>query len=431
MTIGSGRIIEESLVRINKAIKEGSFANNKALNNAIDNCKTHGSTFHLLGLLQDEGVHALASHLYSILDTLKEKGIFNICIHVITDGRDSPPHAAKEKIAALEAKLDKLGVGKIATISGRYYAMDRDHRWDRTQKAYQCIVDGNADEIIQLDELYKSNETDEFIIPRKQLWYAGFQDNDSVLFFNFRTDRTRQLTQAVVEEVFDGFARDKKKILFLAMMHYYDNMNAAALFADVIVENNLGKVLADNGLKQLRISETEKYAHVTFFFNSQVEEPNEKEARILVNSPKVATYDLKPEMSAYEITEKVLEQIDNDIYDVIVMNIVNCDMIGHTGIVDACLKAVEVVDSCTQKIVEKILEKNGVALVFADHGNIEDQRPEWITSHTCNPVPFIAVANNKFELRETGGLQDIAPTVLHLLGIEKPEEMTGQSLIIN
>jgi len=429
MTIGSGRIVGQSLVRINKSIDNGEFFKNEVLMEAVNNCKQNDSTMHIIGLLQDEGVHAHIKHLYALLDLCKNNGLTKICVHVITDGRDAPPTAGKEKIENLQKKLDELGIGKITTISGRYYAMDRDKRWDRTQKAYEAIINANADKIIPLDKCYSKNETDEFLIPRKAQWYKGVQDNDSFVFYNFRTDRPRQLTQAIVEDNFEGFTREKKNVFYVAMTQYYQPMNASVVFKDIKITNLLGEVLSKNNIHQLRISETEKYAHVTFFFNGQIEKPFENEDRILIHSPKVATYDLKPEMSAFEITDRVLKELDKDIYDIVVMNIVNGDMVGHTAVIDACLRAVEVVDECVNKIAQKILEKDGVALIFADHGNIEDQRPEWKTSHTINPVPFILVSNKKYNLREHGQLQDIAPTVLDLLNLEKPKEMTGNSLI--
>jgi 2,3-bisphosphoglycerate-independent phosphoglycerate mutase len=430
LTIGSGRIIDQSLVRINKAIEDGSLKDNHELNAAIATCIENDKTLHLIGLIQDEGVHSLTSHLFALLDICKEKGISKICIHAITDGRDSPPTASKDRIETLRKKLSDMGIGDIATISGRYYAMDRDKRWDRTQKAYDAIVLGKCDVLRPLQKCYDNDETDEFIIPRKTDWYRGFEDGDIAIFFNFRTDRTRQLTQAIVEDPFEGFKRTKKEVHFVAMTQFYIPMNASVIFKEIIPKNVLGEVLSKAGKKQLRISETEKYAHVTFFFNGQAEKPFPEEERILVNSPKVATYDLQPEMSAYEITEKVIDALGKDIYDVVIMNIVNGDMVGHTGVVDACLKAAHVVDECVEKIVNKILSLDGTALIFADHGNLEDQTPEWRTSHTKNPVPFIVVSNTHHQLKETGGLKNIAPTVLKLLDIEKPEEMTGESLII-
>ncbi len=429
ITIGSGRIPLQPLTRINKSIADRSFFKNKAFLKAINNCKKHHSAMHIMGLLQDEGVHSHIDHLYALLRLMKQHRLKKVYVHVFTDGRDAPPTAAKQKIKKLQEFLRRLGVGEIATISGRYYAMDRDRRWARTKKAYDAIIEAKAPLIVPLEQCYKSDETDEFLIPRISPEYKGVQDNDSIIFFNFRTDRPRQLTQAIVEKNFKGFKRTPKKVCFVAMTDYYSPMNALVAFRKIKLKNVLGEVLSKHNLKQLRISETEKYAHVTFFFNGENEVPFKGEDRILIPSPKVATYDLKPEMSAYEITKRAIKEIDKEKYDVIIMNIVNGDMVGHTGVIKACLKAVEVVDECVHMLATKILAKEGVALIFADHGNIEDQTEKWRTSHTLNPVPFILVSNKKYNLREHGGLSDVAPTVLDLLGIKKPKEMTGVSLI--
>ncbi|MBW2981253.1 2,3-bisphosphoglycerate-independent phosphoglycerate mutase [Candidatus Woesearchaeota archaeon] len=435
LTIGSGRIIFQSLERINKSIRDKDFFKNKTFLRAIKNCKKNKSKLHLIGLLQVEGVHAHIDHLFALLDLCKKEKFKDIYVHVITDGRDSPVTASIPKIKRLQNKLKKIGFGKIVTLSGRYYAMDRDKRWNRTKKAYDCIVKGKADEfnniIRQVKECHKKNETDEFIIPRKLKDYEGIKKKDSIIFYNFRTDRPRQLTQAIVEKKILGWKRKPLDVYFAAMTQYYIPMNANVAFKDIILKNLLGEVISKKGLKQLRISETEKYAHVTFFFNGQIEKPYKNEERILIHSPKVATYDLKPEMSAYEITKSLLKEIDKDRFDLIVVNLVNGDMVGHTGVIKACLKAVNVVDDCVGKITNKILEKDGTALVFADHGNIEDQTPMWRTSHTRNKVPFILVSSKgkKVKLRNKGGLSDIAPTVLDLFGIKKPKEMSGKSLV--
>jgi len=424
LTIGSGRIPLQPMVRIDRAIADGSFYKNKAFLKAIAKCKKHDSTMHIIGLLQTEGVHARRAHEYALIKLCVEQGV-RFVIHVITDGRDAPPTKGLSKIRALRNKIK--GKGRIATISGRYYAMDRDERWKRTKKAYDAIVDGNAPELVPVDECYSKGETDEFLVPRRASWYGGMNDNDSVIFYNYRTDRTRQLTKAIVEEKFNGFRRKKKKVVFAAMTQYYKPMNALVAFEHEKFKNILGQVLSKNKVRQLRISETEKYAHVTFFFNAENEVAFRGEDRILVHSPKVATYDLKPEMSAYKITSSVVKELHK--YDVVIMNIVNGDMVGHTGVIKACLKAVNVVDGCVNKILKKVLALDGTALVFADHGNIEDQRPAWRISHTINPVPFMVVSNKSHKLREKGGLCDIAPTVLKLLGVKKPKEMTGRSLI--
>ncbi|HII29449.1 2,3-bisphosphoglycerate-independent phosphoglycerate mutase [Candidatus Woesearchaeota archaeon CG08_land_8_20_14_0_20_47_9] len=434
MTIGAGRIILQSLTRINKAIETGEFFRNKYLLEAIDNCKSLKSELHITGLLQEEGVHSHNAHLYALLELCKKESLSDAYIHVITDGRDAPPTHGVNYMRDLLKKIRSLGVGRIATVSGRYYAMDRDKRWERTKKAYDCIVRGEADEfddpVRLLEDCYKKNETDEFITPRKAIGYPGLKDGDSFIFYNFRTDRPRQLTQAVVEKGFDGFERGPMNVYFVAMTQYYKPMNAYVAFEEQPTKNLLGEVIARAGLRQLRISETEKYAHVTFFFNGQGEEPNKNEDRILISSPKVATYDLKPEMSAFEIADRLVQEIDKNKYDFIVVNLVNGDMVGHTGVREACIKAAEAVDRCVEKITEKILEKDGVALIFADHGNLEDKTPAFKTSHTMNKVPFILVSDDKklknARLREGKGLLDIAPTVLKLFGIKKPAEMSGE-----
>jgi len=425
LTIGSGRIPVQPMVRIDRSINSGRFFRNKAFLSAIKNCKKHGSRLHLMGLLQTEGVHSKKNHLYALLKLCKKKSVKPL-LHIFTDGRDAPPKIASKKISELTKKWK--GFAEIASISGRYYAMDRDKRWNRTKKAYQAIVLGKAKKIVKLPALYKAGETDEFLIPRIKPGYSGVKRNDSMIFFNFRTDRTRQLTQAIVEKKFKGFKRTMLKVFFVAMTDYYKPMNAQVAFKHEKFKNILGAVLSKHKIKQLRISETEKYAHVTFFFNAENEKPFKLEDRILIKSPRVPTYDLKPEMSAYKITNRVLKEMAK--YDVVVMNIVNGDMVGHTGDFKACKTAVKVVDECVFKIVNKVLELDGTLLCFADHGNVEDQTPLWRTSHTNNPVPFMVVSNNKLRLRKSGGLSDIAPTVLKLLRIKKPREMTGRSLIV-
>ncbi|MFH1188924.1 MAG: 2,3-bisphosphoglycerate-independent phosphoglycerate mutase [bacterium] len=436
LTIGSGRIILESLPRINESIKDKTFFKNKAFLNAIRHCKKHKSTLHCIGLLQTEGIHAHMTHLFALLHLCKENNFSDVYIHVITDGRDAPPTSSIKNIIKLKKKLLRLQIGDIITISGRYYAMDRDKRWDRTKRAYDCIVKGEADTfsnpLKHMQQCYNRNETDEFIIPVKYVGYNGVKEKDAIIFFNYRTDRTRQLTQAIVEKQFDGWQRDPLRIYYVAMTQFYKPINAHVAFKDITIKNLLGEIVSNNRLKQLRISETEKYPHVTFFLNGQRETSYQNETRIFVPSPKVATYDLKPEMSLYEVTDRLLTEIDKDYYDLIVVNLVNGDMVGHTGVIPACLKAVSVVDECVGMITKKILEKQGTAIIFADHGNIEDQRPKWRTSHTINPVPCIVVSPHKkqIKLRKNGGLRDIAPTVLALLDIKKPKEMTGNNLIL-
>ena len=438
LTIGSGRIILQPMIRINKAIKSREFFKNKALLKAVENCKKNKSAMHLIGLLQSEGVHSHEKQLYALLKLCKRKGLKKVLVHAIMDGRDAPPTNGIMHLKKLRHKIKEIGIGKIATISGRYYAMDRDQRWNRTKKAYDCIALGKAGCEFEnpekaLLECYKRGETDEFIKPEKRKGYGGIKGGDSVVFFNFRTDRTRQLTKAIVENKFEGWKRKPLHVLFVAMTSYYKPMNAEVAFEGAVHENLLGQVLSRKGISQLRISETEKYAHVTFFFNGQKEKPEKGEERILVNSPKVATYDLKPEMSAFKVTEKLVGEIKKGKFGFIVVNLVNGDLVGHTSVWKACVKAAETVDKCLGKIVKVGLEKDYTMLVFADHGNLEDQSPEWSTSHTINKVPLIMVSNDKelrnCKLKKNGGLQDIAATVLKIMGIKKPVEMAGKSLL--
>lgn len=438
MTIGSGRIIYQSLVRINKAIEDGTFFTIPAFKEAIENCKKRGGTLHIIGLLQTQGVHSHIDHLFALLDLCSSMDFTKVLIHAITDGRDAPVTESKRHIEALQEKMKRLGFGKIATVSGRYYAMDRDQRWERTKKAYDCIVHAKChgrftDALDQVKRCHANGETDEFILPRCMEGYRGINKGDSVIFFNFRTDRPRQLTKAMIKEDFSGWNRKPLDIFFVSMTQYYTPMNGRVAFKDLPLKNLLGEVISRQGLRQLRISETEKYAHVTFFFNGQREEPFPGEERIMVNSPKVATYDLKPEMSVYEIKDRLIEQINRDRYGLIVTNLVNCDMVGHTGIPKAIIKAVEAVDDALGQIVEAALENNYHVLVFADHGNAEDQTTEWRTSHTTNPVPFILISKTRelknASLKSGKGLRDVAPTVLDIMKITQPGEMTGETII--
>ncbi|MGV8141532.1 MAG: 2,3-bisphosphoglycerate-independent phosphoglycerate mutase [Candidatus Woesearchaeota archaeon] len=439
MTIGSGRVIFQSLERINKSIREGKFFKIQEFLKAIDNCKKHKTHLHLIGLLQVEGVHAHIDHLFALLDLCKKEKFHDVYIHVITDGRDAPVTDSIKHVKKLDAKLKELGFGRIATVSGRYYTMDRDKRWERTRQAYECIVGGQCkesfkDALKQIQACHAAKEMDEFIIPRKAEWYTGMNEHDSMIFYNFRTDRPRQLTQALMEDKFDGWERKKKDIVYVGMTQYYIPMNGMVAFKDEKLDNLLGKVVSKTGFKQLRISETEKYAHVTFFFNGQIEEPNPGEDRIMIPSPKVATYDLKPEMSAYEVTDRLIQEINSEKYDLIITNLVNGDMVGHTGMSDAIHKAVVTVDECVGKIVRAGLEHKYTLIIFADHGNVEDQTDKWRTSHTINPVPCILVSDNEklkqCTLKSGKGLRDIAPTVLDLMGMKKPKEMSGESIII-
>jgi 2,3-bisphosphoglycerate-independent phosphoglycerate mutase len=362
----------------------------------------------------------------------------DVVIHVITDGRDSPVTDSLKNITKLQEKIDEIGFGKIATITGRFYTMDRDKRWERTKEGYEAVVNAKSkhkafkDAIEQVKKCHSNKEFDEFIEPRIHKDYEGIKENDSFIFYNFRTDRTRQFTKAIVEKDFEGWDRNPLNVFYVGMTQFYKPMNAKVAFKDQNFENLLGKVIADNGLRQFRISETEKYAHVTFFFNGQVENPNKNEDRHLIPSPKVRTYDLQPEMSVQEIADELVERIAEEKYDLIVTNFVNGDMVGHTGITEAIDKAVVAVDKAVGKVVGAGLKHGYTMLVFADHGNAEDQRLEWRTSHTKNPVPIILISPDetlkKARLKEGKGLQDIAPTTLKILGIEKPDEMTGESL---
>lgn len=434
MTIGAGRVLDQSLSRIDKSIKDKSFFENKSFLKAINNCKKYNSSLHLIGLLQKEGVHSHQKHLYALLDLCRKENFHNVKIHIFTDGRDSPAHAAKNKIKKL---LRKMRLGEIVTISGRYFGMDRDNRWDRTKLAYDLIMDGKAKTEFEkplkcIVEAYKNGETDEFLKPKVKKNYDGVQENDSIIFFNFRTDRPRQLTKAITENKFKDFKRKFKKVFFVGMVDYYKGIKAEVAFPEPKIRNHLGAVISKNKLKQLRISETEKYAHVTYFFNGQDEKIEKGEDRILINSPDVATYDLKPEMSVHEIKNKLVKEIAKDKYELIVVNLVNGDMVGHTGIIPAIRKAVHEVDMALKDIIKSGLEKNYHILVFADHGNAEDQRPKWRTSHTINKVPFIFVSNTskQIKLRKDASLKDIAPTALKLLKIKKPKEMQGKSIIM-
>ena len=438
MAIGSGRIIYQSLPRINRAIEHGEFFENIAFLEAINNCKKNNTTLHLMGLLQQEGVHAHINHCLALLELCKKQNFKNVIVHIIADGRDAPIKNTINNAKILQNKMQELGLGKVATISGRYYPMDRNKNWDRTKVGYGCIVNADCPETFEnpiqaFEDSYAKEITDEFIVPSCASWYTGIKPKDSFIFYNYRTDRTRQLTQAMIEDDFKGWKTKPIDIHFVAMTEFYEPMNkrATIAFGPEDLKELLGNVIADAGLKQLRISETEKYAHVTFFFNGQNEEPNNGEERILIQSPDVETYDLKPEMSVNEIADNIVKELDKD-YALIVTNFVNGDMVGHTGNWDAILKAINAVDVNVKKVVEKTLKKDGVVLVFADHGNCEDVSADWSTSHTTNPVPFILVSNDPLlrnvKLKKGKGLQDVAPTVLKLLDINKPKEMTGESI---
>ena len=436
LNIGAGRIVYQSLTRVDKSVSDGDYFTNPEFIKAIDFAKKNGGALHLIGLIQEEGVHAVTRHCHALLDLCKRQNFSNVVIHAITDGRDTPPKSALEHMTFLQQGIDKIGVGRVATVIGRYYAMDRDNRWERTELAYRAIMGAQGTKVGSwkeaVEQAYAANVNDEFIKPCI-LDYKGMSENDSVIFFNFRFDRTRQLTKAMVEPEFDSFKRTILVKCFVAMTHYYDNGRFTEAFPEMSNDNLLGEVLAKNGLKQLRCAETEKFAHVTFFFNGQRNDPFENEERILVNSPKVATYDLQPEMSAPEVRDKLVEAIKSDKYDVVICNFANCDMVGHTGVFSAIVKAVETIDTCVHDVVEAALAKGGVCILTADHGNaeqtqLEDGSP--MTAHTTNVVPLTLVGNGQVKLAGDGRLCDVAPTMLDLLGIAKPVEMTGKSLIV-
>ena len=435
--IGAGRIVYQPLMRITNAVRDGSFYKNEALCAAMDNCKNNDSALHILGLLSDGGVHSHLEHIFGLIDMAKANGLSKVYLHCFMDGRDVPPSSGKSYVEKLEAKLSETCIGKIASVGGRYYGMDRDKRWDRVERHYKALVLGdapfeeNAAEAVQRS--YDEGITDEFIVPFICEKDAGIKDGDSVIFANFRPDRAREMTRAIVDEEFSGFERTAKKVCYVCMAQYDETLeNVKVAFPPLVLEDTFGEYVAKQGLKQLRIAETEKYAHVTFFFNGGVEACYENEDRDLIASPNVATYDLQPEMSAYLVTEKLLEELDKNEHDVIILNYANTDMVGHTGVFSAAVAACEAVDECLGKVCEKVKELGGTVLITADHGNADvmlakDGTP--FTAHSTNPVPFI-VYNHECELREGGVLADIAPTMLKLLGLPQPESMTGKSIIL-
>lgn len=442
LNIGAGRIIYQDLTKISKSIKNGDFFEKKEFLEAIEYAKDHNSKLHLIGLVSSGGVHSHNTHLYALLRLAKMKDFHNVYVHVILDGRDVTPKAGKEDVEELINKIEEIGIGKIATVSGRYYAMDRDKRWERTELAYDAFVLGSGKEdnnpILAIEKSYNEGITDEFMIPtvikENNKPIATVDNNDAIILYNFRPDRARQITRAFVDKEFQGFKRKKKVNTFYVSMTEYDKTieNVHVAYRDEAPNNTLGQYISEKGLHQLRIAETEKYAHVTFFFNGGIEEPYKNEDRVLVPSPKIATYDLKPEMSAIEVKNEVLNRINMDKYDLIILNFANPDMVGHTGVVDATIKAIETVDTCLGEILELLIKKGGKALITADHGNAEmlinEDNGSPITAHTSNKVPLIMVENNNAKLRD-GILADLAPTILELMGLEKPEEMTGHSLI--
>ncbi len=440
--IGAGRIVYQELTRITKSISDGDFYTNEALLFAVKNCKEKNSALHIMGLLSDGGVHSHNSHIYALVELAKREGLSKVYLHCFLDGRDVPPSSGKDYVAALRDKLASIGCGKIATVMGRYYAMDRDNRWERVEKAYAAMALGIgeriADPVEAVARSYEKEITDEFVIPvvitENDVPVGVMAEGDSVVFANFRPDRAREITRVFVDPEFNGFAREYQPMHYVCMTQYDKTMpNVDVAFRPQTLTNTLGEYLAKNNLTQLRIAETEKYAHVTFFFNGGVEAVSEGEDRALIASPKVATYDLKPEMSAFEVTEEALSRIRSDAYDVIILNFANCDMVGHTGVFSAAVQAVEAVDICMGKVIDEILSRDGVVLVTADHGNadqmVDPENGEPFTAHTTFQVPFVVVGAD-VSLRSGGCLADIAPTMLQLLGLSQPDEMTGKSLII-
>ena len=445
MNMGAGRIVYQELTRISKEIEDGDFFNNEALKLAFANAKKNNSSVHLYGLLSDGGVHSHITHVYGLLEMAKREGVENVYVHAFLDGRDTPPTSGITYVKALEDKMKELGVGKIASLSGRFYAMDRDNRWDRVEKAYRNLTEGNGEvassAVEGMQASYDKDVTDEFVLPTTIMEngkpVAVIKDGDSIINFNFRPDRAREITRCFCMDEFDGFNRGARKDVTYVCFTEYDVTipNKEIAFKKVELKNTFGEYLAANGKTQARIAETEKYAHVTFFFNGGVEEPNKGEDRILVNSPKVATYDLQPEMSAPEVCDKLCEAIESGKYDVVICNFANPDMVGHTGVIEAAVKAVETVDSCVGRAVESVKKMDGVLFICADHGNcdmmIDYETGEPFTAHTTNPVPFILVnADPSYKLAEGGRLCDIIPTLIELMGMEQPAEMTGKSLLV-
>ena len=444
LNIGAGRIVYQDLTKITKAIADGDFYTNEALVAACENAKTNNSALHLMGLLSEGGVHSHTEHVYALLKLAKEQNIEKVYVHCFLDGRDTPPESGKSYVQALQDKMNELKVGKIATIIGRYYAMDRDNRWDRVELAYNALTKGEGekatDAVQVVEDSYKAGKTDEFVMPTVLVEdgepVAKIQENDSVIFFNYRPDRARELTRTFCTDDFDGFARGERiRTTYVCFTDYDVTIeNKLVAFPKTKITNTFGEYLAAHNMTQARIAETEKYAHVTFFFNGGVEAPNKGEERILVKSPAVATYDLQPEMSAPQVSEKLIEAIKSDKYDVIIINFANLDMVGHTGMEPAVVKAVESVDTCVGEAVEALKHVGGQMFICADHGNaeklIDEKTGEPFTAHTTNQVPFILVNADGYGLKEGGKLADIIPTLIELMGMEQPQEMTGESLLI-
>ena len=443
MNMGAGRIVYQELTRITKAIEDGDFFENKALKEAVEHCKKENTALHFMGLVSSGGVHSHIEHIYGLLELAKRAGLKKVYLHAFLDGRDTPPDSGKSFLMDVEKKMQELGVGEIATISGRYYAMDRDKNYDRVEKAYRAMVDGTGEKASSVEEAidasYAKKVYDEFVLPtviEKDGAVHTVSDGDAMIFFNFRPDRAREICHAFCDDEFNFFNRGPRKKVFFVCFTDYDPTipNKRVAFEKEEIHNTLGEVVSNLGKNQLRIAETEKYAHVTFFFNGGKEEPYKNEDRILVPSPKeVPTYDLKPEMSCYTVTEKLTEAIRSGKYDLVVANFANPDMVGHTGVLSAAIKAIEVVDECMGKVVDAVESMHGNLFILADHGNadimIDEKTGEPYTAHTTNPVPFILVSEEKHKLREGGCLADVAPTLLELMGIPQPKEMTGKSLL--
>ncbi len=436
--IGAGRVVYQMLVKISKDIESGAIRNNKALKDAMEAAKKNGKKLHFIGLLSNGGVHSHNEHLYGLLDMAKAEGLENVYIHTFHDGRDVPPTSGIDFMKELVEKTKEIGVGKVASLAGRFYAMDRDNAWDRVEKAYKAMVDGEGikenDPIEAIEHSYVNGVTDEFIVPTVVDENGLIEEGDSVIMINFRPDRARQITRAFVDPEFKGFERKLLGVNYVCMAQYDASMpNVTVAYPPEQLHMTFGEYISKLGLTQLRIAETQKYAHVTFFFNGGEEKQFEGEDRILIKSPDVETFDLKPEMSAYEVCDAVCKAIDEDKYDVIILNYANCDMVGHTGIMDAAVKAVEAVDECVGRMVNKLLEHNGKAVITADHGNadclIDPETKAVFTAHTTNPVPMIVIGEGDVKLEE-GALCDLCPTMLDMMGLEKPEEMTGHSLIV-
>ncbi len=445
LNMGAGRIVYQDLTRITKSIKDGDFFENPALKGAMENVKKNNSSLHLYGLVSDGGVHSHITHIFALLEMAKREGIRNVFVHCFLDGRDTPPTSGVEFVQKVQDKMDELGVGKIGVVSGRYYAMDRDNRWDRIEKAYRALTLGEgvpaASGVQAVRDSYANDVTDEFVIPAVVMEggkpVTTIKDGDSIIFFNFRPDRAREITRCFCDDDFDKFDRGPRKQVYYCCFTDYDVTigNKVVAFPKQEITETFGQYLAEHNMTQARIAETEKYAHVTFFFNGGVEAPNKGEDRILVKSPKVATYDLQPEMSAPEVCDKFVDAIKSGKYDVIITNFANPDMVGHTGVEPACIKAIETVDQCVGRVVDALLEVGGQMFITADHGNAEQlvdyETGAPLTSHTTNPVPFILVNYDKdYTLREGGALCDIIPTLIEMMGMEQPKEMTGKSLLV-